>query len=77
MREQRKGRPMRIWLIALLGATSACAPVAYEGGARFCDVYTSRVEFPREVAALVVSDARAEAVKIDAQNRYWLANCGV
>jgi hypothetical protein len=68
-----KRRTMWPWLIASLGA-SACAPVS-TGGRDFCDVYTSAVTFPREVAQMVVADARTEAVKIDARNRYWDANC--
>ena len=75
MKRQHKGRPMRISLIALLGV-SACAPVAYEGGRDFCDVVPSQIQFPPEVAEVVVGGARSEAVRIDAQNRYWLANCG-
>jgi hypothetical protein len=73
MSGKRKPKTTWLWLIASLGA-SACAPVS-TGGRDFCDVYTSPVAFPREVAQMVVADARAEAVKIDARNRYWDANC--
>ena len=75
MKRQHKPKMTRHWWIVLAAGISACAPVAYDGGGAFCDVYTSRVQFPREVAALVVSDARAEAVKIDSHNRYFDENC--
>ena len=77
MSGQRRNKMTRLWWIVLAAGISACAPVAYQGGGAFCDIVPSQIQFPPEVAEVVVGGARSEAVRIDAQNRYWLANCGV
>jgi len=60
-------------LIVSLASLSAC--VAPPPG-DFCLVVSGPILFPAEVAQVVVKDARAEAVKIDTQNRYGAARCG-
>jgi len=72
-----KLRMTRHWWIVLAAGISACAPVAVTGARDFCDIVPAQIQFPPEVAEVVVGGARSEAVRIDAQNRYWLANCGV
>ena len=74
MSGMQRRKTMPLWLIALLGV-SGCAPVLDTGSGRFCDVVSGPIAFPRAVAESVVAGAREEAVRIDAQNRYWEANC--
>lgn len=41
----------------------------------FCDVVQGPLEFPAEAAQTLVREARAEVVRIDAQNTYWRNHC--
>jgi hypothetical protein len=74
MSGMQRHRMTPLWLIALLGV-SGCGWSLDTGSGRFCDVVSAPIAFPRAVAESVVAGAREEAVRIDAQNRYWEANC--
>lgn len=58
----------RLSLIASLVAISGCTT------GTFCDIYEP-IAFPRDVAAVVVADARDEAVKIDTLNGTYERIC--
>ena len=71
MRAKPKRKIMMLWSLGLLAIVSACAPAG-----DFCEVVSGPIQFPEQVAAVVVQGARPEAVKIDTQNRYGAARCG-
>jgi hypothetical protein len=62
-------------LLILAFAASGCT-TSHGGASLFCDVVSGPIQFPEQVAAVVVQGARPEAVKIDTQNRYGAARCG-
>ncbi len=62
---------LRLLLVLLVGL-SGCAP---SGGGLFCDVVTSPVQFPEDLALSIAKQARPEAVQIDAQNTYGRDHC--
>lgn len=75
MKPQKPWRRMTLILCSLsLASLSACVPVT--GGNNFCDVVSGPIQFPAEVAQVVVAGAREEAVKISAQNAFGARNCG-
>jgi hypothetical protein len=69
MRGKRKHR--MILSLCAVSLVSACAAPG-----DFCEVVSGPIQFPEQVAAVVVQGARPEAVKIDTQNRYGAARCG-
>jgi hypothetical protein len=71
MRAKPKRKMMTLWSLGLLASLSACAPAG-----DFCEVVSGPIQFPEQVAAVVVQGARPEAVRIDTQNRYGAARCG-
>jgi hypothetical protein len=71
MRAKPKRKMMMLWSLGLLASLSACAVPG-----DFCEVVSGPIQFPEQVAAVVVQGARPEAVKIDTQNRYGAARCG-
>ena len=73
MKPWHKHKMTRNLLAVSLASLSACAPVT--GGGAFCDVVSAPIVFDPEVAAVVVTNDRPAAVRLDAQNRYWEGNC--
>ena len=73
MRDKLKRKMTPCLLIVSLASLSACVATP---SSDFCLVVSGPILFPAQVAQVVVRDARAEAVKIDTQNRYGAARCG-
>lgn len=68
-------KPKRKMILPLSLASLAIVSGCVAPG-NFCEVVSGPIQFPAQVAAVVVQGARPEAVRIDAINRFGEANCG-